>query len=360
MQGDAPVPPKGPPKGPPKEPPKGPPAPPNWVRQQLAYARTLTGGVLLSVTVAAAAVFLAQHYGAPAMLFALLIGMAFNFLADDPKCAPGIGFAAKSVLRLGVALLGLRLSFSDLAALGIAPSAGLVGLVAMTILSGLVFARVFRRDWSFGILTGGAVAICGASAALAIASVLPKSKSLEQDTLFTVIGVTTLSTIAMVIYPILGSSLGLDDTAMGFLIGATIHDVAQVVGAGFSVSEAAGNTATLVKLQRVALLPVVLIVILLLTTRREGAGSLQLPHFLIAFVVLMTLNSLGIVPEALRDLAIDASGWMLVTAIAALGVKTSVQAMTALGPRHAAVVVCETLLLLGAGLLFAGWVFGAL
>jgi uncharacterized membrane protein YadS len=121
-------------------------------------------------------------------------------------------------------------------------------------------------------MTGGAVAICGASATLAIAAVIPHNDKTERNVLFTVVAVTTLSTVAMVLYPVLFGLLGIDDREIGFLIGATIHDVAQVVGAGYSVSDRAGDAATVVKLMRVAMLPVVLMAIVL-TLRATSAGK---------------------------------------------------------------------------------------
>jgi len=315
-----------------------------------ATLRPMAPGIGLALTVAAAASFLGAHYGAPVMLFALLIGMAFNFLAEDARFALGIGVASKTILRTGVALLGFRLTLGDLGALGLPAVLGVLGLVALTIGSGFVFARALGRGWRFAVLTGGSVAICGASAALALAAIIPANDKLERNTLFTVVGVTALSTVAMIAYPILFSSLGLDDRAIGFLIGATIHDVAQVVGAGFSVSETAGETATLVKLLRVTLLPVVLILLILALKARaaeagEGARP-GLPAFVIAFGIFMAMNSTGVVPERIVGAAVDLSRVLLVTAIAALGVKTSLKAMTAVGGGHVVILVLETLLLL--------------
>lgn len=186
-------------------------------------------------------VFLSEHYGAPQMLFALLIGMAFNFLATHERTGTGIEFSSSTLLRIGVALLGIRLSLSDMVANGWLPVMAIAVLVAVTIAGGVVFSRLAGRSTAFGLLTGGAVAICGASAALAISAVLSSAGRDDRDTLFTVVAVTTLSTLAMIVYPVLFAALGLDDTQTGFLIGATVHDVAQVVGAGYSVSDTAGD-----------------------------------------------------------------------------------------------------------------------
>jgi len=160
-----------------------------------AAAARLFPGLLAAGTVAAAARFLSEHYGGPAMLFALLLGLAFYFLSVESRCAEGIEFAAKHVLRFGVALLGLRITFEEIAALGLIPILIVIGAVALTLVSGVGIARLFNRGWRYGLLTGGAVAICGASAALAIASVLPRNERTERNTLFTVASVTTLSTL---------------------------------------------------------------------------------------------------------------------------------------------------------------------
>ena len=319
-----------------------------------AQAGEYLPGLALCATIAAAAAFLGSHYGAPVMLFALLIGMAFNFLAEASACSAGVDLAAKFLLRLGIALLGVRIVFEDLAAFGLPGVAAVAGLMALTIASGFVAARLFGRQWRFAVLTGGAVAVCGASAALAIAAVIPHNDRTERNTLFTVIAVTTLSTVAMVLYPVLTGALGLSDRAAGFLIGATIHDVAQVVGAGYSISDLAGDTATLTKLTRVALLPVVLIGIVLALRFAgvgRGAGRVPLlPWFMLVFLALSATASLVALPPALTGGIETASRALLVTAIAALGVKTSLRAMTSVGGGHLFVVSSETLVLLGAAI----------
>ncbi len=320
------------------------------------WSATRAPGITLSATIAAAAAFLGAHYGAPVMLFALLLGMAFNFLHDSGPCRAGVEFCARTVLRLGVGLLGLRIAFDDLAQIGLSGAGLLAALVALTIATGFVAAPLFGRQWRFALLTGGAVAICGASAALAIAAVIPPNDKSERNTLFTVIAVTALSTMAMVIYPLLFQRLGLSDLQQGFLIGATIHDVAQVVGAGFSVSDAAGEMATIVKLFRVAMLPVVLVAIVL-ALRLTGAGARAdagriplLPWFMLLFLALVTLGSVVDVPAVVATQVDILSRACLVTAIAALGVKTSLKALQAVGGGHMAIVVIETLALLGLAL----------
>lgn len=316
----------------------------------LAATRRFAPGVLMAFTIAAASTFLSEHYGAPTMLFALLIGMAFHFLSVEGPCVDGVQLTSSRLLKIGVALLGLRITFADLASLGPAPVLLTPLLILLTIGAGVLFSRLLGRGVRFGVLTGGAVAICGASAALAIASVLPKREGGERDTLFTVIAVTSLSTLAMIAYPLLFHAFGFTDRDIGWLIGATIHDVAQVVGAGYAVSEEAGAVATYVKLLRVAFLPVVVIAIALASRRSAAEGKAPFPWFAVGFAALLIINSFGVVPPLATAAFGAASQWLLVAAIAALGMKTSLKSMADLGPRHIGVVIGSTLALLGAAL----------
>ena len=317
----------------------------------LGFAKSLVPGLLVAALVAMAAAFLGGHYKGSMLLFALLLGLALHFLSEDQRCAAGIQFASSTVLRIGVALLGLRLTIDHVVTLGWQTVLALMVSVGLTIALGLLLARLFKVGSNLGVLIGGATAICGASAALAISSVLPKSASLERDTALTVVGVTTLSTMAMVVYPIITQWLGFDSVMAGQFIGATIHDVAQVVGAGYSLSQSAGDAATITKLMRVAFLMPVLVVISLVV-RAHMAKSIGaertvktplLPWFAVVFLVLMLINSTGWVPSLIQAAASDVSQAFLVLAIAGVGLKTSLQEVTQLGWRPVAMIFLVTL-----------------
>ena len=317
------------------------------VMRTASTARRLMPGLATSIVIAMASTFVSDHYGGPTLLFALLIGMALHFLSKEAAAAPGITFASKSVLRLGVALLGVRIGADQVAELGIAPVIVVVGGVCLTILLGRYLSGPLGLSPTQGVLTGGAVAICGASAAMAIAAVLPQTKDSERDMLFTVIAVTTLSTIAMILYPLLVPLLALNGGEAGILFGGTIHDVAQVVGAGHLISDEAATVATYVKLMRVAMLaPAVMLLGWIYGSAAGGAKRPALPAFLIAFVVLAALNSYHLVPQSVVDGLSILSRWCLVCAIAALGMKTSLEELTKVGWRSIGLVVTETVFLL--------------
>ena len=325
----------------------------SWPRARLIHA--VYPGVLVAGTIALASTWLAQHYTAPVMLFALLFGMAFHFLHEEGRCVAGVEFTSRSVLRVGVGLLGVRITLGQIASLGPWPVATVIVGVATTIAFGFLAARRLGLTPMFGVLSGGAVAICGASAALAIASVLPKSETRERDTILTVVSVTALSTLAMILYPVFAVSIGLDHKQAGIFIGGTIHDVAQVVGAGYSISSETGDIATYVKLLRVAMLLPAVLAISFLAARHgpPGAGArATLPMFLTGFAALVVLNSLGLLPPLVIAAANEASRWCLVAAIAALGMKTSFKALFAVGWRPVGLMIAETLWI-GALVLFA-------
>jgi uncharacterized integral membrane protein (TIGR00698 family) len=158
--------------------------------------------------------------------------------------------------------------------------------------------------------------------------------------------VTALSTVAMVLYPLLASLFHFTHAQTGVFLGGTIHDVAQVVGAGYSVSQESGDVATIIKLLRVALLVPSVLVISLLSRRVDapegGKRPALIPLFLIAFIGIVLLNSVHLIPPAVQGWLGDASRWCIVVAIAALGIKTSLVALGHVGPRAIALMVAET------------------
>ncbi len=330
------------------------------IRPAASRVNQLWPGLLVCGLIALAAQFLSDHYGAPAMLMALLLGLALHFLVEDGERArPGVEFSAKVILRVGVALLGARISFAVFAELGWGVLALVVLALVATLAAGYLGAKVLGRGWRLAILTSGSVAICGASAAMAIAAVLPKNEFSERNLSFTVFGVTLLSTVAMVVYPILATVLGLDERTTGIFLGGTIHDVAQVVGAGFSVSEPVGETSTTVKLIRVSLLaPFVLCLTLALRwlkveeARAGGKAPPLVPGFVLAFLALALVNSLGLLPGIVQEACWAVSRWAMLAAIAAVGVRTELKRIVEIPPQSIVLIVCETVFI--AGFVLAG------
>ncbi len=302
-------------------------------------------GLAFCTVLAVTATFLSEHFRLSAMVFGLLLGMAFNFVAADARWRPGLEMSSRIVLRTAVALLGLRIALSDVLSLGWAAISLAAAGIVFTMALGLLLARALRLGSRFAILSGGAVAICGASAALAVNSVLPRTDHTERDAGFVVIAVTILSTVAMFAYPLITRMAGLDDRSAGIFFGGTIHDVAQVVGAGYSVSQQAGDVATIMKLTRVAmLLPVCFVIGMVVRARGDAAtrAAPTVPWFVAAFAALVILGSFGWLPASAVRLGGTISGWLLVVAMAAIGMKTPLRALVKVGPRAMILVILET------------------
>jgi len=313
-------------------------------------AQPWLAGLHLLPGTALAATFVSTLHGGPQLLYALFFGVAFHFLSQDVRARPGIEFCARGVLRLGVGLLGARITATQIAGLGWTTALTVIAAVVTTIACGYWLGRRLGMTRPQGVLSGGAVAICGASAALAISSVLPRDKESDRFTLMVVVTVTVLSTVAMVAYPLIARALNLPPELAGLFIGGTIHDVAQVVGAGYTIDQATGDYATIVKLFRVAMLTVVVVTVSALFKRQREAAAEQhsgskpslVPWFLWVFVALVCINSLGWVPQPVQLQLTDLSRHCLVLAIAALGIKTSFRQLAQAGWRPFMLLVVET------------------
>jgi uncharacterized integral membrane protein (TIGR00698 family) len=185
---------------------------------------------------------------------------------------------------------------------------------------------------------------------MAIAVAWPRKDS-ERDTVLVIACITTFSTIAMLLYPALLSHLHLDPSQAGRFLGGSIHDVAQVVAAGYATSTKSGDTATIVKLMRVAmLLPVVLAISLATAHRLDKATRARnkvvlLPGFLLGFVALAALNGFNLVPPQVSAALTEVSRWLLVISVAALGMKTSARDIMSVGGTAIGLIAAETVFL---------------
>jgi uncharacterized integral membrane protein (TIGR00698 family) len=326
------------------------------VRAPAIFAADYAPGVAMSALVAAigyvAAPYVAHVVPIPSMVIALVVGIALNPLAARPAMLPGMTFCVRTLLRWAVALLGLRVGLADIAALGPGTAALIVVSMLATLVSGFALAHWYGRERGFGALVGVGTAVCGASATLAVSTVVPDYPGKQPDIAFVVVAVNALATLAMLLYPPLCILLGFDPQTTGVMLGGTIHDVAQVVGAGYAVSVTAGNTAVIVKLFRVfLLLPVVLGVGWHFTRLglKHGEARVPVPMFGIVFLALCALNSaVPLVPALLpvyapaKGVLVEVSTWGLLLAIGALGLGTSIRTIVALGWRHITTVLGTT------------------
>jgi uncharacterized integral membrane protein (TIGR00698 family) len=327
--------------------------------------RRVAAGTAVSALIAAVA-FVADvrgwsHFGAafvPPLIIALVIGMALQPLSARPALKAGIEFSGRTLLRVGVALYGARLTIGNLIDGGPLPVLVALAAVACTIAFGAMCARAFGLSRNFGLLTGCATGVCGAAAAMATSAVLPKHKNSDRDLAFTVMGVNFISTITMVVYPTLYQTMGLSPLEMGAFLGGSIHDVAQVAGAGQTLGPTILSDAIITKLLRVVfLLPAVTAIAWWVARSGQKAGEARPrpPVFLFGFLALAALNSLGLVPADVKTAITQISSFLIILAIGALGMKTSLLALARIGMAPVMLLVSETIFI---GVLVVGLIYG--
>ena len=292
-------------------------------------------GLGLAAGIAALAVWLGAMpwfaaHGFSALTVAIVLGLllgntVFPYVAT--RTAPGVDFAKGSLLRIGIVLYGLRLSFQDIAQVGWSGVliAGVM-LTATYLLAVRLGTRVFGLDRETSVLIGAGASICGAAAVLATEPVV---KAQAHKVSVAVATVVVFGTLAMFVYPLLQSWLQLSEHAYGIYVGSSVHEVAQVVAAGRAVSEQAASTAVIEKMLRVMMLAP----FLLLLSRSEGQGSgrVMIPWFAVLFLLVCGINSLGVLPPALVSSLVWLDTLILATAMAALGLRTHVGAVKQAG-----------------------------
>ena len=305
-------------------------------------------GLAVTVLATLAAAYVSDHYGAPLTLMCLLFGLAMNFLGTDARLAPGLAFASRTLLRWGIVFVAARVTLTQIADLGPVSLLAVMVIVAVTLAAGVAVARALGFTAAFGALCGGAVAICGASAAMAFASLLGERRISQAQLTLVLVGISAMSALAMTLYPVLGHHLAFSDLQAGFMLGASIHDVAQTVGAGYAFSPAAGETATIVKLARVALLAPAMMAVAVFIPREPGAkiSSYVLPWFVVGFFGVAGINSLGWIPAQATDLSVKASTALLACAVTATGVRSNMQTLTNEGLKPMLAIVAATLVAL--------------
>jgi len=314
-------------------------------------------GLVVALALTGLATWISAALHQPVAPFALVAGFLIAApLAGRLDLAPGLKVAERPLLRAGIALLGLRIALGDIAHLGVTTLLLVLGCVALTLALGSGIGRLFGLPRGFSMLSASATAICGASAAMAVASVLPKGEETERQTGYVVAVVATLSTVAMLAYPLIAHLAGLPLQAAAVFLGASIHDVAQVAGAGYSVSPAVGDMAVTVKLVRVSLLALVVAAVAFSFARaaRGEAGegkalgrAALLPGFVIAFFALAGLRSTGVVPGEVLPAATFTSNLLIGAGVVAVGAKTSIAGLKSMGWRPLAALACQTTLLCG-------------
>ena len=306
-------------------------------------------GVLLIALLSCAAFLIAElpfvkKLSFSPLIVGILLGMVYanTWRKRLPESwVPGIQFSAKQLLRLGIILYGFRLTIANIMEVGWSALAVDAIIVVGTILIGILFGRMLKMDRDTALLTSVGSSICGAAAVLgADATIKPQ----PYKTAVAVSTVVIFGTISMFLYPVLYRNgwLGLEPQQMGLYTGATLHEVAHVVGAGNAMGAEIQDTATIVKMIRVIMLVPVLLVLAFTVRPKEDAavaqpqarkGKIAVPWFAFIFLLVIGFNSLNIVPSACIGYINAFDTFLLTMAMTALGTETSFDKFKKAGPR---------------------------
>lgn len=293
-------------------------------------------GVAICLSVAAVSVLLERLIPGEllgASIIALFLGTIINSFFHPSWMKPALKFTSKKILKIAIILLGASLSVKTIMSVGKMTFFVMIFTFAVCFGAGFFIRKLFGLNWKLSNLISAGTGICGGSAVAAIAPVIDAD---DKDIAFAMSSTFLFDMIMVALYPLMGKALGMSDIAYGIWAGTSVNDTASVVASGYAFSEIAGDFATMVKLTRtIAIIPTVLVFayIGMRIKRKEmkettGIASVSIvkiiPWFIGGFLLLAILNSVGFIPVALAGGIKTCSKFLMVTALAAIGLGTSI------------------------------------
>ena len=268
-----------------------------------------------------------------ASIIALFMGTIINSFFHPKWVQPALKFSSKKILKAAIVLLGASLSISTIMDVGKMTFFVMLFTFAMCFGGGYFIRKLFGLNWKLSNLISAGTGICGGSAVAAIAPVIDAD---DKDIAFAMSSTFLFDMVMIALYPLMGKALGMSDIAYGIWSGTSVNDTASVVASGYAFSEAAGDFATMVKLTRtIAIIPTVLVFAYIGTRIKQkelkAAGGGQkvkiikiIPWFIGGFLLLAVFNSVGCIPVAVSGVIKNTSKFLMVTALAAIGLSTSI------------------------------------
>ena len=317
---------------------------------RLSKIKNYTPGLLVCILAGILAAHISKITMIPVMLLAIIIGLLLHILNSVSILKDGINWSSRGLLYTGVALMGLRIDLTDLSQVGFMAPLFVILTLITTLLVGYAIARALGQSKDFSILMSGAVGICGVSAAAAICSALEDNPLRDAQLAITIAGITVLSTLAMLLYPFISNALNLNILESGIFMGGGIHNVSQAVGAGYAVSNEAGDLAVIFKLIRVSMLLPIIIVISLVWGKGSSTPypnvrsklKASTPPFLIVFCLLALLSCLNIVPDLAKNAGNISAYWALIVSLVAIGIKTDTKLVMKVGTKPLTIMTLTT------------------
>jgi uncharacterized integral membrane protein (TIGR00698 family) len=282
--------------------------------------------------------------------------MAFHNVIGTPlRAKAGIAFSLRRILRLGIILLGLQLTAAQVAAVGATGIAIIVAALLGTMLFTKALGHVLKVDPKLTELIAAGTSICGASAVIATNTV---TRGRDEDVAYAVACVTIFGSAAMFLYPLAGAALQLSAHDYGLWSGASIHEIAQVIAAAFQRGDEAGHFATVAKLTRVMMLAPMILMLGWAAARRsahhhhghegkQSRAALPMPWFILGFLALVGVNSVITIEPPVRSAIVQATGFLLTMALAAMGLGTDFKKLLAEGLRPLLLAAAASLFISG-------------
>ena len=292
-------------------------------------------GLVICFAVAAASVLLERVIPGEllgASIIALFMGTIINSFFHPKWIQPALKFTSKKILKCAIILLGASLSVSTILSVGKMTFFVMIFTFAMCFGAGYFIRKPFGLNWKLSNLISAGTGICGGSAVAAIAPVIDAN---DKDIAFAMSSTFLFDMVMIALYPLMGKALGMSDIAYGIWAGTSVNDTASVVASGYAFSEAAGDFATMVKLTRtIAIIPTVLVFawigVRMKKKEMQATGDSKkvnmikiIPWFIGGFLLLAIINSVGLIPAAVSGMIKRASKFLMVTALAAIGLNTS-------------------------------------
>jgi uncharacterized integral membrane protein (TIGR00698 family) len=295
---------------------------------------------VLAAIAYAATLVLPKIFGA--VTIGLFLGIIVANVRPSPLVDPGAKLARGWFLPLGIVLLGARLSLADILSTGLGAVVVLVIDIVLVLVVTIALGRALGLSEKLSALIGVGTSICGNTA---IAATAPVIKAEERDLSFAVATITLFGTAAVIVYPLIGHALGMSDNLFGHWAGAAVNDTSQVTATAFSYSVEAGETATIVKLTRNTLMVPVIFAVGMWFAGRDSrsadaderrswlkSGRKAVPTFLLGFLALALVNSIGLIPDELATTLTRISQVFIVMALVGVGLSTKISALRQTGP----------------------------
>ena len=268
-----------------------------------------------------------------ASIIALFMGTIINSFFHPKWIQPALKFTSKKILKIAIVLLGASLSINTIMSVGKMTFFVMIFTFAMCFGGGYFIRKIFGLNWKLSNLISAGTGICGGSAVAAIAPVIDAD---DKDVAFAMSSTFLFDMVMVALYPIMGKALKMTDIAYGIWAGTSVNDTASVVASGYAFSEMEGDVATMVKLTRtIAIIPTVLVFAFISTRIKQKEMKVAnngknvnlvkiIPWFIGGFLLLAILNSIGLIPATLSSVIKGISKFLMVTALAAIGLSTSI------------------------------------